>query len=510
MVNMKKHFYITTAIDYVNGQPHLGHTYEKVLADVIARYHRLKGESVHFLTGVDEHGQKVQQKAQALGKKPQAFCDEVTESFVALTQALKLTNDDFIRTTDERHKKIVRWALQKLYDQGLIYKAEYKGFYSVKEERFLQEKDKVDGTWPALFGEVKELSESNYFFKLSAYQDWLISYLKENPNFIFPHYRQKQVLEFLKEPLNDLCISRPIDRLQWGIPLPFDPEFVTYVWFDALLNYISAVGFNTESFEHYWPADYHIIGKDILVPSHSIYWPIMLKALELPLPKQIVAHGWWLTSGEKMSKSLGNTFNLFDWFEEKGIDAVRYFLMREMVTGQDCEFSLENFENRYNNELANEWGNLISRTFNMIQRYCDSKVPTQTQSNEDLKAIWEESHEAIDKHFEQFQFSQGLEKLFKFIRELNRYIETKSPWKLAKDPTEASQTELKNVLAHLIEGIRLSVQYLQIIIPVSSQKLMEALQIQNKPSNFSWNPQTLSGISITEKLLLFPKAEKRL
>ena len=294
---MKKHFYITTAIDYVNGQPHLGHTYEKVLADVIARYHRIKGESVHFLTGVDEHGQKVQQKAQALGKEPQAFCDEVTESFVALTHALKLTNDDFIRTTDERHKKIVRWALQKLYDQGLIYKAEYKGFYSVKEERFLLEKDKIDGAWPALFGEVKELSESNYFFKLSAYQDWLISYLKENPDFIFPHYRQKQVLEFLKEPLNDLCISRPIDRLQWGIPLPFDPEFVTYVWFDALLNYISAVGLNTESFEQYWPADCHIIGKDILVPSHSIYWPIMLKALELPLPKQIIAHGWWLTSG---------------------------------------------------------------------------------------------------------------------------------------------------------------------------------------------------------------------
>ena len=506
---MKKYFYITTAIDYVNGLPHLGHTYEKVLADVIARYHRLKGESVHFLTGVDEHGQKVQQKAQALGKEPQAFCDEVTESFIALTHSLKLTNNDFIRTTDERHKKIVRWALQKLYDQGLIYKADYKGFYSVKEERFLLEKDKVDGAWPALFGEVKELSESNYFFKLSAYQSWLIDYLNEHKDFIFPHYRQKQVLEFLKEPLNDLCISRPIERLQWGIPLPFDPEFVTYVWFDALLNYISAVGFNTERFEHYWPADCHIIGKDILLPSHAIYWPIMLQALELPLPKQIVAHGWWLTSGEKMSKSLGNTFNLFDWFEEKGIDAVRYFLMREMVTGQDCEFSLENFENRYNNELANEWGNLISRTFNMIQRYCEGQVPVPTHPNEALKAVWEESYETIYQHFEHFQFSQGLEKLFKFIRELNRYIEAKAPWKLAKDPAEDSQMELKDVLAHLIEGIRLSVQYLQIIIPVSSQKLMEALKIQDKPSNFSWSPQTLSGTSITEKLLLFPKSEKR-
>lgn len=505
---MKNHFYITTAIDYVNGQPHLGHTYEKILADTIARYHRIKGESVHFLTGVDEHGQKVQQKAQSLNKDPKVFCDEVTQSFLELTRALNLTNDDFIRTTEERHKKVVSWALQKLYNQGLIYKAEYKGFYSVKEERFLLEKDKVDGVWPALFGEVKEISEVNYFFKLSAYQDWLVNYLKEHKDFIFPQYRQKQVLEFLKEPLNDLCISRPIDRLQWGIPLPFDPEFVTYVWFDALLNYISAIDINSESFKYYWPVDCHVIGKDILVPSHAIYWPIMLKALDIPMPKCILAHGWWLTSGEKMSKSLGNTFDLFNWIQEKGIDGVRYYLLREMVTGQDCEFSFENFEKRYNNELANEWGNLISRTFNMIQRYCGGQVPEAETISEHLKQIWEETHQNVGKYFDSFQFSQGLEKLFKFIRELNRYIEIKAPWKLAKDQSSDSFIELRNILAHLVEGIRLAVQYLQIIIPVSSQKLMTILKIAGKPCDFSWNPNKLVGLNITEKVLLFPKSEK--
>lgn len=501
---MNKKFYITTAIDYVNGQPHLGHTYEKVLADTIARYHRLKGESVHFLTGVDEHGQKIQQKANAEGIEPQAYCDRITESFVDLTHRLKLTNDDFIRTTQTRHKKVVAWALQTLFDKGLIYKAEYRGFYSVKEERFLQEKDRVNGEWPAMFGEVKELVESNYFFKLSEFQPWLIEFYKEHPDFIYPQYRQKQVVEFLKEPLNDLCISRPVERLQWGIPLPFDPGYVTYVWFDALLNYISAIGFGTDDFKSYWPVDWHIIGKDVLLPPHSIYWPIMLKALEIPMPKHILAHGWWLVAGEKMSKSLGNAFNLFDWLETRGIDAVRYFLLREMVTGQDSEFSLENFESRYNNELANDWGNLISRTFNMVQRYCDGVVPYVEAKNTDLQTIWESTHQNICKHFDAFQFTQGLEELFKFIRELNKFIEVKAPWKLAKQTDEASSRELKNTLACLIEGIRLSVQWLQIVLPESSAKIMSALGI-GSTSDFTWNVQHLAGTKITEKLLLFPK-----
>lgn len=505
---MPKKFYITTAIDYVNGQPHLGHTYEKILADAIARYHRLRGKTVHFLTGTDEHGQKIQQKAQQQGIEPQTFCDQTSEKFTQLTQILKLTNDDFIRTTELRHKKVVAWALQKLYDHGLIYKAEYKGFYSVKEERFLQEKDKVNGEWPTLFGEVRELVETNYFFKLSQYQDWLVEFLQQHPNFIFPKFRQKQVLEFLKEPLNDLCISRPIERLSWGIPLPFDPGFVTYVWFDALLNYISAVGVNGTQFEDYWPVDWHIIGKDILVPAHAIYWPIMLKALEIPLPQHLLAHGWWLVDGEKMSKSLGNAFDLFQWIQSRGIDAIRYFLLREMTTGQDCEFSLENFELRYNNELANDWGNLISRTFNMIQRYCDGKVPEiETNGAHELERTWTEVYPQICQHFDLFQFSQGLEVLFKFIRELNRFIEQKAPWKLAKEPDNGSQQALRNTLGALIEGIRLSVQLLQIIIPESSQKVMVALQMDTSATDFTWHPNLLKGRPLTEKLLLFPKIQ---
>lgn len=316
------------------------------------------------------------------------------------------------------------------------------------------------------------------------------------------------MLEFLKEPLNDLCISRPIERLSWGIPLPFDPGFVTYVWFDALLNYISAVGVNGTQFEDYWPVDWHIIGKDILVPAHAIYWPIMLKALEIPLPQHLLAHGWWLVDGEKMSKSLGNAFDLFQWIQSRGIDAIRYFLLREMTTGQDCEFSLENFELRYNNELANDWGNLISRTFNMIQRYCDGKVPEiETNGAHELERTWTEVYPQICQHFDLFQFSQGLEVLFKFIRELNRFIEQKAPWKLAKEPDNGSQQALRNTLGALIEGIRLSVQLLQIIIPESSQKVMVALQMDTSATDFTWHPNLLKGRPLTEKLLLFPKIQ---
>jgi len=287
-------FYVTTAIDYVNGSPHLGHAYEKVLTDVIARFRRQMGDRVHFLTGVDEHGQKVQQSARQRGIPQQQYADEVSAEFRALLPKLNISNDDFIRTTEERHQRVVRQVLQQLFDQGEIYKAEYRGFYSARQEQFLQEKDRnPDGSWPEIYGEVTEITESNYFFKLKRHQDWLIDFLTKHENFIFPRFRQKQVLEFLKEPLNDLCISRPRERLEWGIPLPFDAQYVTYVWFDALLNYYSAVADRPGV----WPATWHVIGKDILVPPHAIYWPIMLHAAGIPLPKGILAHGWWMTAG---------------------------------------------------------------------------------------------------------------------------------------------------------------------------------------------------------------------
>ena len=501
---MSKPYYITTAIDYVNGKPHLGHTYEKVLADAIARTARLMGEAVYFLTGVDEHGQKIQQKAQSAEMEPQAFCDLMCTHFVDLVKALNISNDDFIRTTQARHKRVVLNALQKLFDDGLIYKAEYSGFYSVKEERFLQEKDRVDGEWPAIFGEVKEIVESNYFFKMSNYQDWLIEHLNKEADFIFPAFRQKQVVEFLKEPLNDLCISRPVERLSWGIPLPFDNNFVTYVWFDALLNYVSAVDSVGA-----WPADVHVIGKDILVPAHAVYWPIMLKALNLPLPKKILAHGWWLTSGQKLSKSLGNCFEPLDWVNKYGADAVRFFLLREMVTGQDSEFSEEAFTARYNNELANEWGNLISRTFNMIHRYCGGVVPNINskifrQIDLDIQNLWDITKNEVIASFENHMFSHGLEKLFKFIRELNKYIEINAPWKLAKSTDNNDLEILKNTMAFLTEGIRLANILLSPIIPDCSQKITNSFE--SNSSALTFNPSTLSNSKIlNDKLLLFPK-----
>src|SRR4051812_25848288 len=279
-----KSFYITTAIDYVNGSPHLGHAYEKVLTDVIARFRRLMGDRVHFLTGTDEHGQKVQASARKQGVEPQAFADKVSAEFQAMLKRLNISNDDFIRTTEARHKKVVRDILQQLYDKGEIYKTEYRGFYSTRQEQFLQEKDRLpDGAWPEIFGEVTEIVEPNYFFRLRKYQDWLIEFLTKNEDFVFPRYRQKQVLEFLKEPLNDLCISRPRERLEWGIPLPFDESFVTYVWFDALINYYSAVADKPGV----WPANFHVIGKDILVPPHAVYWPVMLHAAKIPLPQRL-------------------------------------------------------------------------------------------------------------------------------------------------------------------------------------------------------------------------------
>ncbi len=340
-----KSFYITTAIDYANGSPHLGHAYEKVLTDVIARFRRQMGDQVHFLTGTDEHGQKVQASARKRGIPPQQFCDEVSAEFRAMLPKLGITNDDFIRTTEERHKKVVRDLLQQLFDKGDIYKAEYRGFYSTRQEQFLQEKDRnPDGTWPELFGDVTEIVESNYFFKLRQYQAWLVEFLTQNENWIFPRYRQTQVLEFLKEPLNDLCISRPKERLEWGIPLPFDEGYVTYVWFDALVNYYSGV----MDRPGVWPATYHVIGKDILVPPHAVYWPIMLQAAGVPLPLGIIAHGWWLQRGSKMSKSTGNFVDPVAFTQQWNVDAMRYFLVREMTVGMDADFSHEQFLVRYN------------------------------------------------------------------------------------------------------------------------------------------------------------------
>ena len=502
-----KSFYITTAIDYVNGSPHLGHAYEKVLTDVIARFRRQQGDQVHFLTGVDEHGQKVQASAKRKGMPPQQFCDEVSAEFRALLPRLNITNDDFIRTTEERHQRVVRKILQELFDRGEIYQAEYQGFYSTRQEQFLQEKDRLpDGTWPEIFGEVTEITESNYFFKLRQYQDWLIDHLTKHEDFIFPRYRQKQVLEFLKEPLNDLCISRPRERLEWGIPLPFDANYVTYVWFDALLNYYSAVADHPGG----WPATWHVIGKDILVPPHAVYWPIMLHAAKLPLPGGIIAHGWWMQRGAKMSKSTGNALNPLDLVTEFGADAFRYFLMREMNVGQDSDFTREQFLVRYNSELANNLGNLVNRTLNMTTRFAAGVLPAAEVTEDlerSLQELWEKTRNEFIPLCEGFQFHTALERAMFFLTETNAYIEQRAPWKLGKSTTPTDQALLRTSLATMAEALRLAVALIQHVTPTATEKINAVLGY--KPGTvwleeLNWG-QRLVGSPVAATLVLFPR-----
>ncbi len=502
-----KSFYITTAIDYVNGSPHLGHAYEKVLTDVIARFRRQMGDRVHFLTGTDEHGQKVQQSARARGIAPQQYVDEVSGEFRALLPQLNISNDDFIRTTEERHKRVVRQLLQQLFDKGEIYLAEYKGFYSTRQEQFLQEKDRQpDGSWPEIFGEVTEITETNYFFKLQRYQEWLVDFLAKHDDFIFPRYRQKQVLEFLKEPLNDLCISRPRERLEWGIPLPFDEKYVTYVWFDALVNYYSAVADRPG----FWPADFHVIGKDILLPPHAVYWPIMLHALGLPLPKALLVHGWWSVNGVKMSKSTGNFIVPGDYTGEFGVDALRYFLVREMNVGQDSDFTRAQFLVRYNSELANNFGNLVNRTLNMTNRFGGGIVPAAgptEETEQELQALWEKTRGEVIPLCEGFQFHTALEKTFGFITATNAYIEKRAPWKLGKSAEPKDQALLRTSLATMAEALRLAAALLQAVMPATTEKINAVLGYTPGPvwrEELTWGTK-LTGAKVAEALVLFPR-----
>jgi methionyl-tRNA synthetase len=502
-------FYITTAIDYVNGSPHIGHAYEKILTDVIARFRRLMGDRVYFLTGTDEHGQKVQQTARAKGVPPLEFADGISAEFKAMLPRLEISNDDFIRTTQERHKKVVRGLLQQLFDKGDIYKGEYHGFYSTRQEQFLQEKDRnPDGSWPEIYGEVSEIVEPNYFFKLRSYQPWLADFIAKNEGFVFPRYRQKQVAEFLKEPLNDLCISRPRERLEWGIPLPFDEAYVTYVWFDALVNYYSAVADKPGV----WPPAWHVIGKDILVPPHAVYWPIMLHAAGIPLPRGLLVHGWWLTRGEKMSKSSGNAFNPMDLVGEFGADALRFFLIREMNVGQDGDFSRELFLTRYNSELANDLGNLVNRVLNMTNRFAAGAIPAAGPDGDaeaEIRKLWETTCPEYIALFEGFQFHTGLERLFVFIRSINAYVEKRAPWKLGKSPEAADKALLATSLATMAEALRLASVALRPVMPGATGKIDSVLGYSpagNWRDELAWGAR-LSGSKVAGALVLFPRPQ---
>ena len=467
-----KKFYITTAIDYVNGQPHLGHAYEKIITDIIARTRLCLGGEVFYLTGLDEHGQKVQQAAEAAGKEPRAYCDELAADWQAFVEKLGLCNHDFVRTTDAAHQKVVQQILQQFYDADEFYEDEYVGFYSAKQESFLTERDRNDdGEFDPLYGEVTELKEKNYYFKLGRHQQWLIDHIEANPDFIAPDYRRNEVLGFLKnETLEDLCISRPRARLTWGIPLPFDSDYVTYVWFDALVNYLSIPRSRGEEAE-LWPADIHVIGKDIL-KFHAVYWPIMLKAAGLALPKQVLVHGWWQKDNEKMSKSTGNVVDPVTVIDDWGLDAFRYYVVRELAIGPDGNWTDEGFATRYNAELANSLGNLINRSLSMLQRYRDGIVPPP---HDDLAAEATATRDKLLEQLNKNQLQSGLQTIWAFIARMNQYVDETAPFKLAKDETQAER--LGQVLYNLAEGCRHLAVWLQPFLPTTSRRIREQLNL---------------------------------
>jgi len=506
---MSRPFYITTAIDYANGAPHIGHAYEKVLADVLARHHRMLGDNVYFLTGLDEHGQKVQQTAQKREIEPQVLVDEVAGVFQEMLGLLNISNDDYIRTTEPRHKVVVQDFLQKLFDKGLLFKATKSGWYSVRQEQFLSDRDRdPQGTWPAIFGEVTQATEENYFFKLSQFQPWLVEHLKDHPDFINPAHRRKQVLEFLKDPLNDLCISRPKSRLTWGIELPFDRDFVTYVWFDALTNYYSAVVDKGR-----WPADMHVIGMDILTPPHAVYWPCMLKALDIALPKQLLVHGWWTVNGAKASKSDGNATDSLSFAHKFGTDAFRYYLCREMVVGEDADFSSVNFVRRYKADLGHNLGNLVNRLLNMVGRNYAGTVPAPGADEEleqNLRKLWTETERKFFAHFAEVQLSHALESLWVFVSAMNAYIEARAPWKLAKSAEAADRARLDSCLAHVAEGLRLVATVLTPVMPTTCAQLLVNIGLPpavSFDSVRSWSTLP-TGAKVAEKCILFPPLEE--
>ena len=524
---MSKRFYITTAIFYVNGQPHLGHAYEMVISDVIARSRRAMGEEVFFLSGLDEHGQKVQQAAQTDGKTAQAYCDELAVSWTAFAAKLGLTNDDFIRTTSARHKEVVQAILTKLHAEGHFYQAPRDGFYSTKEETFVTEKERLpDGTFPPHYGEVVKLSETNWYFKLGAHQQWLIDHIEANPRFIQPDYRRNEVLGFLKNnTLEDLCISRPAARLTWGIPIPFDTAYVTYVWFDALVNYISvpaalgdpSVGLGSgasgrspqtpDARPHsplsLWPADAHVIGKDI-VKFHAVYWPIMLKAMNLPLPRQLLVHGWWQKDGAKMSKSTGNVVDPVAVIDDWGLDAFRFYVVRELDIGPDGNWTDAGFAARYQAELANGLGNLVNRSLSMLKRYRNGVVPAR---HDELASDAAKAAADTVAHLRASELQKALHSIWTLVTRANQYVDQTAPFKLAKDPAQAAR--LDEVLYNLVESCRVLAVLLHPFIPGTSAKIYAQLNLSGTPDKLAladWGGLT-PGQAIGEPAALFPRRD---
>tara|TARA_B100000029_G_scaffold513586_1_gene613636 strand:- start:2143 stop:3657 length:1515 start_codon:yes stop_codon:yes gene_type:complete len=501
-------FYITTPIYYVNDEPHIGHAYTTILADVISRRNKLQGKDVYFLTGTDEHGQKVQEAAEKRNVNPLNHVNEYVKRFKSVWKNLDIDYNDFIRTTEKRHTDRVKDILLHLKEKGDIYMDEYEGLYSVSEERFITEKEAEEDN----FKGIKVLKEKNYFFKMSKYQDDLINHIKSHPNFIKPESRKNEILGFLNKKLNDLCISRPKSRLSWGIELPFDSNYVSYVWFDALLNYITAIGWNSDNkkFSNYWPADYHLMGKDIIT-THAVYWPTMLLACDIPLPKTIFAHGWWLMDENKMSKTTGNIIKPLDLADKYGTDSLRYFLMRNMVLGQDASYSFESFKERYNADLANDYGNLVNRIFILIKKNFNSKIPTPGNYDSiDLEIISNTKKLAIkiDQSFNNLKIHDAIEDTLNILRSINKFLELKQPWKTVKDNNE-QKSESATTLYIAAELLRLSTCFLHPVMPSKSKAIIEAL---NECSLDEYDYDTSFGIlkmgtEIKELNNIFPRID---
>ena len=509
----KKPFYITTPIYYPSAKLHIGHAYCTTIADSIARFHRLIGDDVFFLTGSDEHGQKIQQKAEEAGVTPIEYTDKIVAGFQNLWKLLNISNDDFIRTTQKRHEKVVQEIFRRIYEKGDIYKGSYKGLYCTPCESYWTEHQlDENGCCPDCGRPVQEVSEEAYFFKMSKYADKVLRYIEENPDFIQPVSRRNEMINFIKQGLEDLCISRT--SFDWGIPVPIDKKHVIYVWFDALTNYLTPIGFldNAEMFQKYWPADLHLVGKEI-VRFHTIIWPCILMALDLPLPKKVYGHGWLIVDGDKMSKSKGNVVDPIALIDEFGADAIRYFLLREINLGQDGNFSRDALIQRINSDLANDLGNLLHRTLNMIGKFQDGIVLApqgESEVDKSLKADAAETVSFFAENMQKMELSLTIKKVWAFISRANKYIDETAPWALAKD--ESKKQELANVMYNLVESLRHISVLIAPFMPATAQRIWKQL---NLPQSFAevslddirgWDG-TPAEIKVGTPEQLFPRIE---